>query len=187
MQLNAGSLPRIGSYEAALAEFQKRPDYTDRMRSEKRIYGCSKPLSPYKHKTHLTIRQEHGGDIALRYHYTDVVTYHRNGDFTVEGFSSQSTNTFLAMTTPNGVRVNCTDAQLGFTVMLDNSSCNRNEYWAPEAQVYRFSHHLRLTQDSSNFWVPDRATPTQPFDVPSFDRKLASQSLKGYRFYEFRD
>ena len=58
----------------------------------------------FKRKPHVNIRELPGGEIALRYHDTDVITYHANGDVAFMPYDSVSTRRLLDRVSPVNVR-----------------------------------------------------------------------------------
>lgn len=58
-----------------------------------------RPLQERRNKI-MSVRRETNGDIAFRYHSTDVVIWHSDNTFTVNTYASQSTDVFANGFTP---------------------------------------------------------------------------------------
>lgn len=63
-----------------------------------------RPLQERRNRTMSVRRNDITGDIAFRFHATDVVVWHRDNSFTVTPYKSQSTDVFCNAFTPNNFR-----------------------------------------------------------------------------------
>jgi len=134
----------------------------------------ARPLAS-RGKHHMTIRKLNDNSIAMTLHSTDVVTYHPDGDVSLEAYSSVSTDMFARALTPGGITTAFNHA-LGYVVALDFDG-------QQEMRLLR-GKHVRLRKNSRGWFAvnPDDFTP---FIKKSVDRKKANAAAKEYRLDDF--
>ena len=110
---NGKNLPRISDWASAKRIFDKAVPLGPRGLN-KLTGGSNRGLTEdtryletygdFKRKPHINIREGKGGELILRMHATDVVTYFTNGDVALEPYDSVSTRGFLGQVGPIGMR-----------------------------------------------------------------------------------
>ncbi len=162
----ATSLPAIDSYEKAAAEWEKTKPIRGRAYTDKRPLGKMRAVDRF-----AIIKR--GDSYALRYHNTDVVTYHADGSITLDYWASKSTDEFANRLLPKGVTSWFTCA-LGAAVILSQQGEDRL-YLLGRNQHMVFDHGIsgyRLEQPKA-------------IEVYGIDRKAARAALKATRYRTF--
>ena len=110
-------IPTLNSYADALGAWERahkwRSQYytnqvwEDGYAREKtgHLHANDRRLGDSTKRYHGIIKYD-DGDVALRYHDTDVVTWHPGDSFTVRAWPSRSTGAFATATTPHGISFN---------------------------------------------------------------------------------
>lgn len=93
--INMHPAPRIFTYDGAARLFTKAEAGSPIKKDAYRLPG--KPRAQ-----HMSVRMATNGDVAFRYHYTDVITWHPDGSYTLCPFSSRSTCSFFDHFAPSG-------------------------------------------------------------------------------------
>lgn len=94
------SAPRVRSYDDALRVLEQAKGLVKVPRSTSRGDNCY-PI-PGKVRSHAVSVRMTGTGVAFRYHSTDVVTWHPDGSYTYDPWTSRSTCTFFNQFTPFG-------------------------------------------------------------------------------------
>lgn len=171
--IDTTGLPAIDDYASALKHWEKIKAWRGYPEQDPR------PLDASRKAKHKTIHLKANGDIALRLHTTDVVTYHPDGSVTLRPWSSRSTDEFARALIPVGMTTWFNHAQ--FTLV----GANANWYTSPdEARWYAIpASGMRFTKSSEGQWVPDKIAPVTCFKV---NRKRANAALKSAGFDKFK-
>ena len=128
-----------------------------------------------RNKNHMTIRKLNDDSIAMSLHGTDVVTYHPDGDVSLQAYGSISTDAFAHALTPDGITTAFNYA-LGYVVALDFDG-------QQEMRLLR-GKHVRLRKNSRG-WFAVNPDDFAPFIKKSVDRKKANAAAKEYRLDDF--
>jgi hypothetical protein len=92
------SAPRVASYDDALRVLEQAKGLVKVPRSTTRGDNCYPIPGKVKNRS-LSVRMT-GTGVAFRYYSTDVVTWHPDGSYTYDPFTSRSTCTFFNQFTP---------------------------------------------------------------------------------------
>lgn len=128
-----------------------------------------------RNKHHMTIRKLNDDSIVMSLHGTDVVTYHPDGDVSLQTYGSISTDIFARALTPDGITTAFNHA-LGYVVALDFDG-------QQEMRLLR-GKHVRLRKNSRG-WFAVNPDDFAPFFKRSVDRKKANAAAKEYRLNDF--
>jgi len=139
----------------------------------------TRPLA--KRKRNQTIRQLNDGSFACRLHQTDVVTYHPNGDVSLQAYPSVSTDAFANRLTPHGVTTNFNSAA-GYVVALSHPTDHTKDRFYKMEGVH---NHLTIRR-GENGWAPVDLSETTPFIKYRLDVTKKNAVFKQYDVAGFK-
>jgi hypothetical protein len=166
--IDSFDLPPLRSYSDALNYWTRIKPWRGHSPTDAR------PLAN-RGKHHMTIRKLNDNSIAMTLHSTDVVTYHPDGDVSLQAYGSVSTDAFARALTPDGVGTHFNNG-IGYVIALI-----RDEQ--QEMRLLR-GKHVRLRRDERGWFAvnPDDFTT---FTKTSVDRKKANAAAKEYRLNDY--
>lgn len=177
MFYNRNSTPRCHSYERAtelLEKFSRTPTGRAKRPSHLGFRMDSKVM-------HIR-RCEGNGDIIMRLHNTDCVTWHADNSFTVEAWESVSTAGFISGLTPLSVGSKMVATYFKLPAPDDSHwSDGWRERWASSRVCYAEGTYL---PDGNGGHAPDEDT-LRTFRYPVVDRKLTREVSKAHHFVDF--
>jgi len=151
--INAYNIPRIRSYEEAL-KFYESADNSPASNGWRAL--CR------KRDTSKIIRHDSAGDIRIRYHHTDVVTYKPDGRVVVQPYDSVNTVAFADRVLPNGVVARSTGGKM----------------WVGDLDgVYQPVQNELVFLQGPNKWFVDKTT-VAPVTQYQLDRSKAAAIRK---------
>lgn len=107
--LSMHTAPRVTSYDEARRVFNTAKSG----KSRGVIAGYDAYAVPGKENNPtISMRMKGDGDVAFRYHYTDVITWHPDGSYTYDDYESTSTCTFFNAFCPIGTHLTRTGTVL---------------------------------------------------------------------------
>lgn len=166
-------LPAIDDYASALAHWNETKPWRGYPEQDPR------PLDKSRRAKHKTIHLKDNGDIALRLHATDVVTYHPDGSITLRPFSSRSTDEFARALIPYSMTTWFNHSQFHLV------GCDIS--WSTNPALARWynipSTGMRFTRGSAGSWVPDRITHVKSYKV---NCKRANAALEQAGYNQFK-
>jgi hypothetical protein len=169
--------PRLSSFEDAQAHW----DRTKPWRGESQ--GAPRPIgSRATNQRHKNMRVLPDGSIAYCLHATDCVTWHPDGDVTVQGYASISTTAFVNHLVPSGVSHGQGpkhDWEPILTLRGGVEPYGRG--WWGSGRVIQCSKPVRLHYNAeTSCWEPVDMDALEPFMVPRIDRKAARAVSREY-------
>lgn len=192
---SGSSVPDISTYDQAVQRYSQARTWRDK-RTERKLGNSDKNYHG------ITLREN--GDVALRYHYTDVVTWHPDNSFSVRKYPSQSTDNFLIRCTPNDFATRfANDRKMhgDYLVKLSNTPHSSSWWWTEgeqPARIYRLNrsvseaHKFKRNPDTDVLEpVDDLSLPlphipnTTPWVLPHVDRAKARTALREFGFHDF--
>lgn len=168
MSIHGNSLPSFADYDAALRFWEKAKPWRDGPYEYR-------PLGDSRRMKHFVIRQKANGDVACRYHSTDVVTFHPDGTLTVKPWNSLSTDIFARRMLPCGISTSF-NSPLGALIWLWRDWDNRRGYLVP--------HSAKLVRAGGG-WTISPDTPPEPIAFYKVDKSAAAKALRAYRYFDF--
>lgn len=162
--IHTHTLATIRSYEQAEAYFESRKC---RRSEDKHYHGVS--LHPSIHKDHVRlIKRDDGAAYALRYHRTDVVTYHADGTVEVDvSYASQNTARFADNYLPYRLSARFTQGRC----------------WADEVTSYQT---LRFAPDIESRWTLLNPEDAMQFQMRRVDRAKANAAWRDEKIVSLR-
>jgi hypothetical protein len=175
MFVRTDGLNTIGSYAEAVAKWK----------TTKPIRGRDdnvRPLGPRKKHGHMNIRMV-GDKVALRLYHTDIIVWHPDDSFEVEGYTSISTDQVFNAVGPPGVY---------------------SQFACPQYNVLWLGKHYRWTvgDDGKGYalregkahiihnekggWMIDPETPPDKFEQSYIERSVAKAQLAATNYHEFQ-
>lgn len=204
MQLS-GNFPRIRSYAEAEAYFNNTPARTSRMMKEgeqelsyghKRVAKTrmwrenERPLNTNTYLGYTRVIRYDDGTYAMRYHDTDVISYHPNGSVTVVPFSTLSTDTFFRSLCPPLMYSQFYDggARAGefrpsdLLALAPPHAEHDGEYrrWQGPWHVYRLRGRTTFVPDEDTYRF-EHEGDYEPWEWPVVDKARVRECLKPYR------
>lgn len=167
--INTHDIPTLRCYSDAKIYWERIKPWRGRGDTNTR------PLAG-RNKSNMTIRKLNDDSIAMALWSTDVVTYHPDGDITLEAYSSVSTNMFARELTPGGIHVTF-GHPLGDLVHLD----------LPDRTIrtYKMAGRcVRLTR-KDDCWTPSDMTQITTIAKYGLDQSRARAIAKEYGFADY--
>ena len=167
------------NYVGALAHFEKIQPW--------RGYDANDPrpiADTLRRKKHMTVRKLHDGSIAYRLYHTDVVIYHPNGDVTINGYSSKSTNAFVDCLAPAGMSPHF-DVHDHIIWIIDHT---KNGEWWERRTGFSMGHkatRLVPRAEGGLMWAAHESTPFGMFKHYVLDKKAAREARKATGYDDF--
>ena len=199
---SGSDVPDINNYDQAVYRYNQARTWRDK-RTERKLGNSDKSYHG------ITLREN--GDVALRYHDTDVVTWHPDNSFSVCTYPSRSTDAFIVRCTPSDFSTYFNNARKmngDYLVKLSNKP-HSTSWWSnkpharcvttlPEGsenmRIYRLNksvsgaHKFKRNPDTEVLEVvetdPDLPSTT-PWVLPHVDRAKARMALREFGFHDF--
>lgn len=161
--ISTRNFPRIRSYKEALTHF-------DSVTPLSSLGDNIRPLCARRDTSKQIIN--YGDKIALRYHYTDVVVYHKDGTIVVEPYNSSNTAIFATALLPMGI----------------NAHIHKGDMYVSDVDgAYSPKHSKLVFRYDGNNWKVDPES-VKSFDTYKLDMKRAAQTRKILKpFLEWRE
>lgn len=175
--LNHNSIPRIRSYHDAENYFA----------SEKKTRYCDENERELGGGRGSRIIRKVGNDYHFIYHSTTCVIHHANGDITVEGYPSRSTDTFVRALTPYNMEPRFTCAA-GCVLWLTCPDLIDGQ-WSDTFVMrtgFNVSNPVRFVQKpAAEVWRPVDLAACRGFEIKTVDRAAAKAARAAWRLAEF--
>lgn len=148
------TLPSVGSYQEAVALFERLPEPKNSMLDEKLLKGVT--------RDHDKRIRYSGGTVSFIYHHTPLVQWHSGDRITIVHHDSVSSRLFIDRFLPKGMWVR---SHRGATV-INNCVAKkglsdwyyRNGRWQPEPNDIQVQYKMRLNRKRANE-IKDRVMP----------------------------
>ena len=130
--------------------------------------------------------------VALRYHHTDVVTWHPDNSITIDPYMSISTDNFIANALPSMIRTHFNHAnRRNGEMLIKLAEHNTWSWWDdPEARIYALNPQGRggsvhLKQDEHGVYQFDEGH-TKPWRIPVVNKQRAREALANTNYSDIR-
>ena len=185
---SGSDVPDINNYDQAVYRYNQARTWRDK-RTERKLGKSDKSYHG------ITLREN--GDVALRYHDTDVVTWHPDNSFSVCKYPSQSTDAFIVRCTPSDFSTyfnNELKTNGDYLVKLSNEPHSTSWWIDQSVRIYRLNksvsgaHKFRRNPDTELLEVVEtdpHLPSTTPWVLPHVDRAKARMALREFGFHDF--
>jgi len=172
MYVRTDGLNEIGSYADALKKWTETKPIRGRDDNVR-------PLGPRSKHGHLNIRMK-GDNVALRLYHTDIIVWHPDDTFDVDGYNSISTDMVFGRLAPRGVTSQF--ACSGYSVLWFGRR------WGDDrARGYALKNgRAHIIHDKKGNWMIDPKTPPVKFEQSYVERSVARAQLEKTNYHEFQ-
>jgi hypothetical protein len=197
-------VPTIRNYKQALDVWTQRKPWRKGSAVQTR-FGANdmhKPLRKENRGPNMRIAyNDKNGDVELWLYATRMVTYHPNGDLTINAYSSRSSRAFVNCVTPATVSQFDADAAGGLALLILTTDCEEptreGDYYDVrlKSRLYRHDREYLLRRVGESAVGPNHpifevvtpdGKPPKPWTIARADTKKLNAICREYRLDDFR-